>query len=57
MINEKDQEDDVDKHNFDSPRIMVTINNKRYSALVDTGASASVCSESLYNQIVGLEPS
>jgi len=31
---------------------MVTINNKKYSALIDTGASASVCSESLYNQIV-----
>ena len=52
MIDEKDKINDVGKYSFDSPKIMAIINNKRYAALVDTGASASVCSEVLYNQII-----
>jgi hypothetical protein len=52
LIDEKDKENDVEKHSFDSPKIMTIINNKRYAALIDKGASASVCSEALYNQII-----
>jgi hypothetical protein len=47
VIDEKDKENGVEKYSFDSPKIMAIINNKRYAALIDTGASASVCSEAL----------
>ena len=36
---------------IDSPKIKTVINKKLYIALVDTGASASICSEILYNAI------
>ena len=36
---------------INSPKIKTVINKKLYIALVDTGASASVCSEVLYNAI------
>ena len=36
---------------IDSPKIIMIINEKPYIALIDTGASASVCSEALYNAI------
>ena len=52
VTHEKDKENDVENYSYDSPKIMAIINNKRYAALVDTGASASVCSEALYNLII-----
>ena len=52
MIDGKDKENDVENYSFDSPNIMAIINNKIYAELIDTGASASVCSEALYNQII-----
>ena len=36
---------------IDSPKIEVMILNNKYIALLDTGATTSVCSESLYNRI------
>ena len=36
---------------IDSPKIKTVINKKLYVALVDTGASASICSEIFYNAI------
>ena len=52
MSDEKDKINDAGKYSFHSPKIMAIINNKRYAALVDTGASASACSEVLYNSII-----
>jgi hypothetical protein len=37
-----DKINDAGNYRIDSPKIMAIINNKRYAALVDTGASASV---------------
>ena len=36
---------------IDSPKIRTITNTKPYIALIDIGASASVCSEALYNAI------
>ena len=36
---------------IDSPKIMVAIFARQYMALLDTGATTTVCSEELYNRI------
>jgi Retroviral aspartyl protease. len=36
---------------IDLPKIEVTIFARKYIALLDTGATTSVCSEALYNRI------
>jgi Retroviral aspartyl protease. len=48
----KDDDKSGEGHKIiDSPKIITIINEKPYTALIDTGASASVCSEALYNAI------
>ena len=55
MKHVSDENDNISgegKKIIDSPKIMVIINKTQHIALIDIGASASVCSEALYNIII-----
>ena len=52
MIQDEDNRSEESRPRIiDSPKIEITILNNKFIALLDTGATTSVCSESLYNRM------